>query len=216
VSDTLPRLNKILERKLKAGADPGPVKQFTERMFKQISEMTKGSDELTLGQVDELRRAMDAELSRAYKATAQGAELPAETEARQAMVGELRKMIRNHLPDEIAEARSAVHHATLLQDSLVARQTKRGLMDLLSGGFLTGVGTLAGFGVAGGAGAVAGGALTQAGIRAMQSTPVRTGAAAVSQPLVKGAGKAVGAIPAPVRQGALDLGVRGILRGFGQ
>lgn len=216
VSEVIPKLGKIIDRKLKAAADSGPVKQFAKRFFQQVSKMTQGVDELTLGQADELRHAMDAELRRAYQAVATGAELPAEVEARQAVVKGLREMIRNYLPKEVAEARSAVHHAVLLQDALAQRVTKRGLLDLLGGGLLTGIGTLAGFGVAGGAGAVAGGALTQAGIRAAQSTPARTGAAALLRPTTRAVGRGVGAIPAPVRQRALDLGVRGMLRGFGE
>lgn len=213
VADMLPRLEKLMTRKQLAGAETKALDNFKKRFMKELAKETGQDDQIKLGTADKFRRAMDEELTKAYKSTLSGAELPPETEGRQIVANFFRKIVNDSLPAEQREARSAEHYARLMLEALEQRATKKGVFDYATGGLpLSAVGALAGYGLAGGAGAVAGGALGRTTAAALQSTPVRTGVSSLLRPVTSAARKGARAVPAGVKRGTLTGGTQSLLR----
>lgn len=196
---------------------PKRMRKAVQAYADDVIDAVGNVKDITLKQGDEMRYNLDKALTKFYQSTDEAGEVAIEKQGMLSVSNRLREMVNKNLPENfngqnVREAREAIHSASKLARALWLRETKTSTGDKAAMVGLSALGSLLGFGVAGGAGAVAGGALAGVATRLAQQAPVRTGLASMLQPVVSGAGKALNAIPAEIKQKALTVGTQGIMR----
>lgn len=191
-------LDKIsgLEKAAVDAIDPAEattVKNFFSNLSETIAQKTKGTGKLTVGQIDEMLKAMDANIGKAWTTAKQtGTDITPDTEVRMAVAGIFRQ-VRNSVLDETAKkAMNQRHVASALLTLATRGAEKRSIPGILSSLILPTIGSVGGVqvGTMMGqplTGALVGGAVGGALKTATSLPVVKTTIGQLSRPLAAGA-----------------------------
>jgi len=148
VEDALVNELSVLEKAAYNAVDKGEVKvveSFFSELAGTIAQKTGNTGKMTVGQVNEMLRAMDDNIGKAWaKAAKVGAEITPDTEIRMKVAGVFRNIVNASLDDAGRKAMEQRHIATVVRQLAIQGMDKKNITSTLSKITLGGIGAFTG------------------------------------------------------------------------